>query len=108
MPFLCNARSHTRTAELGRPGERAKRQDRFASCDGFLTIYCSGFATRTAGDSRLDTSRISPNRNPPSGDGGGTPDRDAMVGAQRRHTLAGPAIAVASEKLVAVQNARNE
>ena len=31
-----------------------------------------------------------------------------MVGAQRRHTLAGPTIAMAREELVAVQNARNE
>ena len=39
---------------------------------------------------------------------GGTPHRNAMMGAQRRHTLTGPAIAVAREELVAVQNARNE
>jgi hypothetical protein len=39
---------------------------------------------------------------------GGAPHRNAMVGAQRRHTLTGPAIAVAREELVAVQNARNE
>jgi hypothetical protein len=31
-----------------------------------------------------------------------------MVGAQRCHTLAAPAIAVAREQLAAVQNARNE
>jgi hypothetical protein len=33
---------------------------------------------------------------------GGAPHRNAMVGAQRCHTLAAPAIAVASEELVAV------
>src|SRR4249920_3033867 len=39
---------------------------------------------------------------------GRAPHRDAMVGAQRRPTLAGPTIAMTREELVAVQNARNE
>src|SRR6185436_1266243 len=39
---------------------------------------------------------------------GGWPDRNAMVGTQRRYAFAGPAITVAGAKIVAVENACNE
>ena len=39
---------------------------------------------------------------------GGPIDGDPVVGAQRRHPLAGPAIAMAGDEAVAVEDARDE